>query len=78
MNKPSFATKVGRFTTEHPFWSIFLSIIIALSFGFGGKNITMSSDYRYFFGKDNPQRLAFERLQDVYSKDDSIVFAITY
>lgn len=77
MNNDSFATKLARFTTNHPLWAILFSIVLAIGFGFGGKNITMSSDYRYFFGKDNPQRLAFERLQDVYSKDDSILFAIT-
>ncbi len=36
----------------------------------------MSNDYRYFFGEENPQRVAFERLQDVYSKDDNILFIV--
>lgn len=42
----------------------------------GAKNLTISSDYRYFFGENNPQRLAFEKLQNVYSKDDSILIAV--
>ena len=52
----------------------FLLMFVAAS---GLPRITMSSDFRYFFGKENPQRLAFERLQNVYAKDDSVLIAIT-
>lgn len=67
----------GELVTKRPLVSIFGSLVLVFGLAFGAKNLTVSSDYRYFFGKDNPQRIAFENLQDVYSKDDSILYIIT-
>lgn len=53
-----------------------LSIFVFLALAAGMKNLTMTTDYRYFFGEDNPQRIAFEQLQNIYSKDDSVLFVI--
>ncbi|MBT6596183.1 MAG: MMPL family transporter, partial [Nitrospina sp.] len=33
-------------------------------------------DYRVFFSKDNPQLLAFETLQNTYTKNDNVMFAV--
>ena len=50
---------------------------MVLLLAYGARYATLSSDYRYFFGEDNPQRTAFESLQNVYSKDDSVLMTIT-
>ena len=71
------ARKFGEWLLSHKLLVIILSVLTAFSLASGGRFLTMSSDYRYFFGKENPQRLAFERMQNVYSKEDSVVFAIT-
>lgn len=49
---------------------------IVLFSGLGFKHLQLSGDYRYFFGKTNPQRLAFEKIQEIYSQDDSVIIAI--
>jgi predicted RND superfamily exporter protein len=53
------------------------SVILVLTLASGLRYVTVSSDYRYFFGDSNPQRQAFESLQRVYSKDDSVLIAVT-
>lgn len=70
--------RLGRWILANKFLVILLSLATVLSFGYGAKNLTMSSDYRYFFGKDNPQRLAFESFQNVYAKDDSALIVIEH
>jgi predicted RND superfamily exporter protein len=42
----------------------------------GIQNIKFSTDYRIFFSHDNPHMLAFENLQETYTKDDSLLFVI--
>ena len=42
----------------------------------GMQNIKFSTDYRIFFSHDNPHLLAFENLQETYTKDDSLLFVI--
>ncbi len=77
MKKQTFARSWAELVTKRPILFIGLSLCMAMGLGYGGKFITVSSDYRYFFGKENPQRLAFEKLQNVYSKNDSTLFVIT-
>lgn len=44
--------------------------------GLGGRALGFSNDYRIFFSKENPQLLAFERLQNTYTKSDNVLFVI--
>ncbi len=76
-NKNDFSQRVGEAVIRFRWPFILLSLLIMLASGFGMKNLGMNSDYRYFFGKENPQRIAFEKLQDVYSKEDSAFISIT-
>lgn len=42
----------------------------------GAANIGFSSNYRVFFSEDNEQLVAFEALQNTYSKSDNIIFVL--
>ena len=42
----------------------------------GLRNIYFESDYRIYFPKDNPQRVAHETMQELFSKNDNILFVI--
>ncbi len=72
--------KIGNFlagwVTQHRALSIALSIVIALSAAAGGKNLGFTNDYRVFFSGDDPHLLAFESLQDTYSKNDNALIAL--
>lgn len=69
---------LGKWVLNHKFLVVFFSLLTIGFVGSGAKNLTMSSDYRYFFGPDNPQRIAFENFQDVYAKDDSALIVIEH
>ncbi|MDH5711385.1 MAG: RND transporter, partial [Gammaproteobacteria bacterium] len=45
--------------------------------GAGMPRLSMSNDYRMFFGEDNPQLLEFERMQNTFNKNDNIMFVVT-
>jgi len=51
------------------------SIIIAAALGC--RYLEFSSDYRIYFGKDNPQLLAFNKMQKAFNKNDNIFFVVT-
>lgn len=51
-----------------------LVMVIAAS---GAPGITISSSYRVLFGDDNPDLLAFDRLQDTYSASRSALIAVS-
>ena len=54
-----------------------LSIGLVMLAGSGGQNLKFTTDYRIFFSEDNPQLLAFDALEKTYSKNDSVLFAVT-
>lgn len=43
----------------------------------GGQFLSFSNDYRMFFGDENPQLLAFEKMQATFNKNDNILFVVT-
>ncbi len=58
-------------------WWLFSLALLALGLSAaGGRYIGFSNDYRVFFSKENPQLLAFEELQNTYTKSDNVLFVL--
>jgi len=58
-------------------WLIIIaSITIVFLIARGAATIGFSSNYRVFFSEDNEQLVAFEALQNTYSKSDNIIFVL--
>jgi len=55
---------------------IFATLASVLLLASGGRFLEFTNNYRVFFGKDNPQLLAFENLQDTYTKNDNVLFML--
>jgi len=59
----------------------YLVVLITLALTFaaasGGRFLGFSNDYRMFFGEDNPQLLAFEKMQATFNKNDNVLFVVT-
>ncbi len=59
----------------------YLIVLVTLALTFaaasGGRFLSFSNDYRMFFGEDNPQLLAFEKMQATFNKNDNVMFVIT-
>ena len=68
--------KLFSFVGKHPFWVILVSLSIAIIATMGAQNLIFKNDYRVFFGKDNPQLVAYESMQKVYNKSDNVSFVI--
>lgn len=55
---------------------LLLTIASVFAAAYGGQFLSFSNNYQYFFAPENPQRKAYDELQNVYSKRDNIVFVI--
>ena len=56
---------------------VIASIGVVMAAAYGGQFLGFSNDYRMFFGEDNPQLLAFEKMQATFNKNDNILFVVT-
>ena len=57
-------------------WIILFAIVLVFAAASGARFLGFSTDYLVFFSKDNPQLVAFETLQNTYTKNDNIMFAV--
>ncbi|NOX28145.1 MAG: MMPL family transporter [Gammaproteobacteria bacterium] len=58
-------------------WLIIIATLAFVTFAFlGTKNLVFTNDYRVFFGKDNPQLLAFDDMEQTYNKNDNVLFVL--
>lgn len=68
--------RYARWVTEHKWFVLFSSLLLIAAAGYGGKNLTFSSDYRAFFSEGNPQLAAFDLLQTTYTKTDNVFIVL--
>jgi len=66
-----------RWVIRWKYLVVLASITIVLAAAYGGQFLGFSNDYRMFFGEDNPQLLAFEKMQKTFNKNDNILFVVT-
>ncbi len=57
-------------------WIIFATLVLVFAAASGARFLGFSTDYRVFFSEDNPQLVAFETLQNTYTKNDNVMFAV--
>jgi len=57
--------------------ALLAAIAVTVLASLGARQLEFSNDYRIFFSKENPQLLAFENLQNTYTKSDNVLFVIT-
>jgi uncharacterized protein len=58
-------------------WAVIAATLLAIAaMASGAQRLGFSTDYRVFFGPENPQLQAFDELQDVYTKNDNIMIVI--
>jgi predicted RND superfamily exporter protein len=66
----------AEFIIRHKIPAVILSLIMIGAMGTGAQHLTFTNDYQVFFGENNPQLLAFENIQDTYSKNDNVMLLL--
>jgi len=74
--KSSFTERYSHYIVNHPWLVLLASLLFVMAAASGGRFIEFTNDYRVFFSDDNPELLAFERMQDTYTKTDNVLFVV--
>lgn len=70
-------SKLGQWVIKYRWLIIIISLLLVFAAATGGRFLVFKADYRVFFSKDNPQLLAFDKLEKTYSKNDNVLFVVT-
>ncbi len=65
-----------RFILDRRYLILIITLISALIMAAGMQYLRFSDDYRIYFSEENPQLQAFDRLQNIFSKNDNILFVL--
>ncbi len=76
MNAPTRVTRYAQWVVSHPWWVILASVLLVMAAASGGRLLGFTTDYRVFFSPDNPQMLAFDALENTYTKNDNVMFIL--
>jgi predicted RND superfamily exporter protein len=63
-------------TVRRPLLIVVAITLIVCGVGYGASKLTFKSDYRVFFGSENPQLTAFENMQKKFTKNDGVAFIV--
>ena len=66
----------GEWILKYRFLVLSLITFVTLIAAAGAQFLYFDNDYRVFFGKENPQLKAFEKIQQTYTKIDNVNFAV--
>lgn len=72
----SFIVKFSHAVVRWRWLVLLASLAISVAMLLGASKLTFSTDYRVYFGPNNPQLVAFDSLQEVYNKDDGTIISI--
>lgn len=67
----------AEFIIRYRWLAVLLTILWVMAMGAGAQYLTFTNDYRVFFGDDNPQLVAFENIQDTYSRSDNAMLLLS-
>ncbi len=66
-----YGESLARFVIKNRWLVLIATVITVFIAGYGAKNVGFNSDYHVFFSNENPQLLAYDALQNKYTKDDN-------
>jgi len=69
--------KYANWLVSHPWLALFTSLAVVILTAAGMSKLSFITDYRVFFSEENPQLVAFENLQNTYTKNDNILYVIS-
>lgn len=76
MSTHNFLNRYSDFIINHNKSVIFAAVLFVMSLMAGVTQLTFTSDFRAYFGPENPQLKVFEEMEKNYSKQENIFFYI--
>jgi predicted RND superfamily exporter protein len=70
------AARYTRWIIRHRWWVLALGVLAAVTAGVGMRNLGLATDYRTYFSDDNPDLRAYNRVEDIYTRNDNVLFVV--
>ena len=68
--------QLARWTIRRRWWVIAATTLVAAVAASGARHLGLASNYRVYFSPDNPDLLAYEAVENIYTRNDNALFVI--
>jgi len=75
-SNPDSVVTFVRWVIRRRWFVVFAAVMLTAVCAAGIGRLTFSNNYRVFFSDENPQLRAFEALERIYTKNDSVLFVL--
>ena len=73
---PDRTERYTRWVIRNRWWVVLSALLVTMVSGAGMSKLGLANDYRVFFSDDNPDLNAFEAVENVYTKNDNVLFIV--
>lgn len=71
-----FSSSISEFSIHYKWLVLLVCTLISIITAVGAVRLLPASDYRVFFTEDNPQRLAYEAINQSFTRNDNILLVL--
>ncbi len=75
-NPASRTERYTRWVIRNRWWVVLGALFVTLASGTGMTKLGLANDYRVFFSEDNPDLNAYEAVENIYTKNDNVLFIV--
>lgn len=68
--------RYSNWVIRHRWWVVLATLAIAGALASGLPNLRLAQNYRVFFAPENPDLVAFDAIEHIYTTNDNVVFLI--
>jgi uncharacterized protein len=72
-----FEARYGHWILKFRWLILLATLVLVVIAASGARHLHFTTNYRVFFSQENPQLLAFDALENTYTKNDNVMFVLT-
>ncbi len=72
----SIISRYTRWIIRRRWWVLASAIVVTVASGADIRNLGLSTDYRTYFSEDNPDLVAYEEIENIYTRNDNVLLII--
>ena len=72
----TLAQRYARWVIRHRWAVLAVALVVTVAAAAGLPKLGLATDYRVFFSPDNPDLTAYEAVENVYTKNDNVLFVL--
>ena len=73
---PGRVERYTRWVIRNRWWVVLSALVVSMASGAGMSKLGLANDYRVFFSENNPDLNAFEAVENIYTKNDNVLFIV--